>query len=251
MGLSIPFLPAEIRASSLLHGSNADFVTNAYLALQRQWPDEGGLAHYLYALGEMGARRADVLREIASSSNARQCGVSFIDDLPPEHDFRPEDHDLRLARTAADVEQLRQAVSRLTAAELATAVETLIQAQSAHQALLESRLNALAGPAGDGATEMAALRAEVQALRAEVGELRAYATVDLKREVADYVNALHAASEGNRMAPQVQPLREVSRNQRSNVRSNRWSCFRRCRRRNRALPTTCWSCCRHWPSCGR
>jgi hypothetical protein len=229
MGLSIPFLPAEIRASSLLHGSNADFVTNAYLALQRQWPDDGGLAHYLYALGEMGARRADVLREIASSSNARQCGVSFIDDLPPEHEFRPEDHDrhrlletsltLRLARTVADVEQLRQALSRLTADELGTAVEALIQAQSAHQALLESRLNALVAPAGDSATEMAALRAEVQALRAEVGRLHAYATVDLKREVADYVNALNTASEANQMAPQVQPLREVTRGSRSNVRS--------------------------------
>lgn len=229
MGLSIPFLPAQIRASSLLHGSNADFVTNAYLALQRQWPDDGGLAHYLYALGEMGARRADVLREIASSSNARQCGVNFIDDLPPEHEFRPEDHDghrlletsltLRLARTAADVEQLRQAVSRLTADELATAVEALIQAQSAHQALLESRLNALTGPAGDGEATIAALRAEVDELRAEVRRLHAYATVDLKREVADYVNALSTASEANRMAPQVQPLREVSSGRRSNVRS--------------------------------
>lgn len=239
MGLSIPLLPAKARASALLHGSYADFVTNAYLALQRQWPDEGGYAHYMYALGQLGARRADVLREIANSPNARQCGVVFIDDLPPDHEFQPEEHDrfglletslnLRLARLAADMEQMRLAVGRLTAEELAKAVEGMAQAQLVHQAVLESRLNAMAlpdaeavpadtdaaaesavvtgawrhlaaqqmawlQPANDGQDAVGALQAELAELRQEVQRLRDYTTVGLKREVADYVNALHAAT---------------------------------------------------------
>jgi hypothetical protein len=264
MGLSIPFLPTRIRASALLHGSNADFVTNAYLALQRQWPDDGGFAHYVHALGELGAKRADILREIANSSNAKQCGVSFIDDLPPEYEFRPEDHDsnrlletsltLRLARTAADVEQLRLAVSRLTAGELSSAVEGLVQAQLMHQAVLESRLNALVGgqpgessvqaegpeveavatvvPGPEGARQhlvvvqppaapsrahdspstVRALQAEVAELRAEVQRLHSYATVELKREVADYVNALSSATQKSQhAASQASSTRDVAR----------------------------------------
>jgi hypothetical protein len=263
MGLSIPFLPTRIRASALLHGSNADFVTNAYLALQRQWPDDGGFAHYVHALGELGAKRADILREIANSSNAKQCGVSFIDDLPPEYEFRPEDHDsnrlletsltLRLARTAADVEQLRLAVSRLTAGELSSAVEGLVQAQLMHQAVLESRLNALVGgqpgessvqaegpeveavatvvPGPDSARQhlvvvqpaapsrahespstVRALQAEVAELRAEVQRLHSYATVELKREVADYVNALSSATQKpQHAASQASSTRDVAR----------------------------------------
>ena len=264
MGLSIPFLPSRIRASALLHGSNADFVTNAYLALQRQWPDDGGFAHYVHALGELGAKRADILREIANSSNAKQCGVSFIDDLPAEYEFRPEDHDsnrlletsltLRLARTAADVEQLRLAISRLTAGELAGAVEGLVQAQLMHQAVLESRLNTLAadqrgesraqveGPAvgavsnvvpslegprqhlvvvpppaaanevHESPSTVRALQAEVAELRAEVQRLHSYATVELKREVADYVNALSSATQKpEHVAPQAQSKRDVAR----------------------------------------
>lgn len=259
MGLSIPFLPSRIRASALLHGSNADFVTNAYLALQRQWPDDGGFAHYVHALSELGAKRADILREIANSSNAKQCGVIFIDDLPAEYEFRPEDHDsnrlletsltLRLARTAADVEQLRLAISRLTAGELAGAVEGLVQAQLMHQAVLESRLNTLAADQrGEGLqTERAdvdavfevagarqhlvvvpppasakeahespstvrALQAEVAELRAEVQRLHSYATVELKREVADYVNALSSATQKpEHVVPQVQSKRDVAR----------------------------------------
>jgi len=264
MGLSIPFLPTKIRASALLHGSNADFVTNAYLALQRQWPDDGGFAHYVHALGELGAKRADILREIANSSNAKQCGVSFIDDLPAEYEFRPEDHDsnrlletsvtLRLARTAADVEQLRLAISRLTAGELSNAVEGLVQAQLMHQAVLESRLNALVGdppaesrvpveepgveaassvvPSFEGARQhlvvvqpaaaakeanespstVRALQAEVAELRAEVQRLHSYATVELKREVADYVNALSSATQKpQHAASQAPTARDVAR----------------------------------------
>lgn len=241
MGLAFPELPKSVCASALLHGSDADFVTNAYLALQRQWPDRGGFEHYMYVLAQPGSRRADVLREIAASDNARRCGVQFIDDLPAEHEFRPEHHDsrrlaemslaLRLSRTVADVAELRRSLSRLTADDLARAVEAIAQAQQTHHAVLESRISTLdaalaaakheapaggapdAAAAADGApwrhlaaqqmqlqaqlqqTQQAvgALGAELAELKHAFGHLHHYATVDLKRQVADYVNALAAA----------------------------------------------------------
>lgn len=218
MGLSIPLLPGSIRASSLLHGSDADFVTNAYLALQHQWPDDGGFAHYVYSLGQ-GARRVDILREIAQSPNARQCGVHFIDDLPPGYEYQPQDQDghalletsltLRVARTAADVEHVRLAMSRLTADELATAVEGLVQAQLLHQAVLESQSR-------ETSVSVSALQAEVTELRLEVQRLRAYTHVELKRQVADYVNALSTATDG--AVPLALPARDAARG-RTNVRS--------------------------------
>ncbi|HEV8691935.1 MAG TPA: hypothetical protein VGQ91_16650 [Ideonella sp.] len=154
MSLAIPELPRSVRASMLLNGSNADFVINAYLALQRQWPDVGGYGHYLYVLGQPGASRATVLREIAASDNARRCGIEFVDDLPADHLFKPEDNDrgrltdlslsLRLGRAVADLEQLRRSVSKLTTDKLVGAVEAIVQAQQAQHSQIESRLNELA-----------------------------------------------------------------------------------------------------------
>ena len=136
MSFAIPELPRSVRASTLLNGSNADFVINAYLALQRQWPDAGGYSHYVFVLSQPGGSRAKVLREIASSENARRCGVDFVDDLPSDHVFHPEDHDrsqltdlslrLRLGRTVADLEQLRRSVGNLAADKLAAAVEATL-----------------------------------------------------------------------------------------------------------------------------
>jgi len=238
MSLAFPEPPRSVRASTLLNGSNADFVTNAYLALQRQWPDVGGYAHYLFVLGQPGASRAAVLREIAASDNARRCDIEFIDDLPPDHEFRPEDNDrgrltelslsLRLGRTVADLEQLRRSVCNLTTEKLTGAVEAIVQAQQAHHAMLESRLNSVEAGARplqapphqalpqqealqeDGAAwrhlaqrqivvegELQATRQLAQSLGAELAELRgafaelhSYATVELRRQVAEYVNAL-------------------------------------------------------------
>jgi len=243
MSLAFPEPPRSVRASTLLNGSNADFVTNAYLALQRQWPDVGGYAHYLFVLGQPGASRAAVLREIAASDNARRCEIEFIDDLPPDHEFRPEDNDrarltelslsLRLGRTVADLEQLRRSVCNLTTEKLTGAVEAIVQAQQAHHARLESRLNSVEAGARpiqapshqapphrtppqhealqeDGAAwrhlaqrqivvegELQATRQLAQSLGAELAELRgafaelhSYATVELRRQVAEYVNAL-------------------------------------------------------------
>lgn len=246
MGLAIPELPQSIRASALMHGSNADFVINAYLALQRQWPDAGGYHHYLFLLSQPQCSRASVLREIAASDNARRCGVEFIDDLPQQHEFRPEDHDrsrlaelslaLRLGRTVADLEQLKSSVARLATETLGDAVQALIHAQQAHQAVLESRVNTLAMTRPRHASEPALqdaaltddtprwqqlagrqiaiegdlgeLKQAVHAMRTELAELRAgfchlhtYATQELKRQVADYVNALSQAQQAPVPAP--------------------------------------------------
>lgn len=246
MGLAIPELPQSIRASALMHGSNADFVINAYLALQRQWPDAGGYHHYLFLLSQPQCSRASVLREIAASDNARRCGVEFIDDLPQQHEFRPEDHDrsrlaelslaLRLGRTVADLEQLKSSVARLATETLGDAVQALIHAQQAHQAVLESRVNTLAmtrpGSTDDATStnatipddtprwqqlasrqiaiegDLGELKQAVHAIRTELAELRAgfchlhtYATQELKRQVADYVNALSQAQQAPVPAP--------------------------------------------------
>jgi hypothetical protein len=257
MSIAVPELPRRVQASSLLHGSNVDFVINAYLALQRQWPDSGGYAHYVFMLGQPGASRAAVLREIAASDNARRCGVEFVDDLPQDHHFHPEDHDrghftqlslsLRVARTAADLEQLRQSLSSLTTERLAAGVEVIAQRQQAHQAVLESRLRTLEdavaerdtsaapspGPAStEGSSwvhlarrqmaveaELGATRQAVQSLGQELAQLRhamdqlhLYATVDLKRQVADYVNALTDAQRTPLVSmPPVATTRRASR----------------------------------------
>jgi hypothetical protein len=237
MSIAVPELPRRVQASALLHGSDVDFVINAYLALQRQWPDSGGYAHYVFTLSQPGASRATVLREIAASDNARRCGVEFVDDLPEDHSFRPEDHDrghftqlsmaLRLARTAGDLEQLRQSLASLTTDRLATGVELIAQRQQANQAMIESRLSTLESALGRGMSadaspasapaeasswvhlarrqmaveaELDATRQAVQCLAQEMAQVRRamdhlhlYATVDLKRQVADYVNALTEA----------------------------------------------------------
>jgi hypothetical protein len=255
--LAIPGLPLSVRASALLHGSNEDFVINAYLALQRQWPDKGGFHHYLFLLGQPQASRAAVLREIAASDNARRCGIQFVDDLAAEHQFRPEDHDrarltelslaLRIGRLVADLEQLRSSVGQLAPERLADAIEAIVQAQQAHQALLESRLNSLVAPApgtgagaepGPGALDddtprwqhlarrqlaiedelgglkqaVRSIDAELLTLKAALADLHAYATQDLKRQVADYVNALASVQRLPQPAPRAnRTLRRIPR----------------------------------------
>ena len=77
MSLAIPELPRSVRASMLLNGSNADFVINAYLALQRQWPDVGGYGHYLYVLGQPGQPPTEEL--------AWDCGEQLRASLVDQH----------------------------------------------------------------------------------------------------------------------------------------------------------------------
>ena len=150
---AIPDLPATISASDLLFGSDADFVFNAYLALQRQWPDEGGFAHYKYLLHMQPGARAAVLREIAASDRAKQIGSRFVDDLPAEHVYSPDLHDenrfrdistaLRVGQTINDVNRLGESLSSMTLDGLACAVDAIVQAQQVNQACLESQLGSM------------------------------------------------------------------------------------------------------------
>ncbi|WP_374673054.1 hypothetical protein [Ideonella sp.] len=234
--------PSTVRASALMHGSPSDFVINAYLALQRQWPDGGGFGHYLHLLEQQPGARAQVLREIAASPTARRCGVRFVDDLPEDHVFLPEHHEshklvemslaLRLAQAVADIRQLQASVGQLTEHHLSRALNAFVEAHAGAQCLLESRVNTLAadvrelgraaaqgslrgaGPlaAAPADPEAASWRAEVDAglarttealgqITQQLAELREgffhlhhYTTVELKRQVADYVNAIVEAT---------------------------------------------------------
>lgn len=187
--------PAAVRASELLAGTAADFVINAYLALQHQWPDRSGFDHYLRLLGQRPQARAEVLRAIAASPNAVALGVRFDDDLPPEHH-----HDealpsaavelgtqLRLARAVADVATLQHSAGQLLPQAVHEAVQAIADAQLTRLDLLESRLAELAERL-DAATALAPagrrrrvrrprdwrqLRARQLALETEVIELRA------------------------------------------------------------------------------
>jgi hypothetical protein len=150
---AVPEAPLTLRASDLIFGSDADFVFNAYLALQRQWPDHGGFAHYKFLLHKQPGARAAVLREIAASAMAKHRGASFVDDLPPDHVYKPEQHNaqrfqeistaLRVNQTIVDVDRLNQALSKMTLDGLSGAVEAIVRAQQVNQAALESQLNTL------------------------------------------------------------------------------------------------------------
>jgi hypothetical protein len=85
----LPTLPQTVRASELLEGDDEGFVINAYLALQRQWPDAGGFAHYHWLLSQRPQARLEVLREIARSASAQRTGVVFEDDFPPDQTVAP------------------------------------------------------------------------------------------------------------------------------------------------------------------
>jgi hypothetical protein len=243
--LAVPDAPPSVRASDLIFGSDSDFVINAYLALQRQWPDAGGFAHYKYLLHTQPGARAQVLREISSSAMAKHRGSAFVDDLPADHIYKVEQHDpkrfqelslaLRVGQTIVDVDRLNQAVSKMTLEGLTGAVETIVQAQQANQAALESQLNGVAStvraleskttvasadpntaatqdtavPAWlqyewqrmaqrhmsleqqviDSRQVLDGLRADVSEMKETIQNLRHFASVELKRQVADYVTA--------------------------------------------------------------
>jgi hypothetical protein len=245
---AIPEVPPSVRASELIFGSDGDFVVNAYLALQRQWPDHGGFAHYKFLLHRQPGSRAAVLREIAASAMAKHRGSTFVDDLPPDHIYKPEQHNaqrfqeistaLRVGQTILDVDSLTQTLSKLTLDGLSSAVGAIVESQQLNQAALESQINALSTSVGaleaqvsetpteDSAAnaprwlqhewqrlaqrqaqqeqELKSTQQALQALRAEVAEvseavkaLRHYTSVELKRQVADYVTAFSSAT----MAP--------------------------------------------------
>ena len=73
----IPELPAFFRASELLHGENDGFIINAYLALQRHWPDNGGFFHYQDLLRRDPSHRPEVLRTDRQSTRLNSSHVAL------------------------------------------------------------------------------------------------------------------------------------------------------------------------------
>jgi len=264
-------LPERVKRftlSELLHGDINGFIINAYLAIQHQWPDEGGFRHYHYLLVTQPEARPRVLRELALSTSAKRIGTELEDDLPPDLPYDPANNDLstylrvtqklQLLHVIHDARDLREAVSRITLEGISEAVQLVVETAMASLAQMDSRIAqaeadvaalrqvvtgaaigespearvapaALAGgddperawlrhevlrlgrrlhmleqqggvvsPAGapDAAAPQASvpqigrLEGDLADLRNVLMPLHQFTTVDLKRHLADYVNAL-------------------------------------------------------------
>lgn len=224
----LPTPPQTVRASELLEGDDEGFVINAYLALQRQWPDPGGFGHYHWLLSQRPQARLEVLREIARSASAQRTGVVFEDDFPAEQTEAPRASDpaqarlrylsacerLRVPQLARQSLELQALLSGVSLEGIGEAVRTVIETSMAQLAQLESRLNSLqseladlrARPDGPAAwptdspaegspawmqRELLRLAQRVQALeQGRVGDLPGRTPEELKRELADYVGAM-------------------------------------------------------------
>lgn len=206
----LPVPPRSYRVSELLCGDNAGFIINAYLALQRQWPDRGGYQHYLYVLSTYPDRRADVLHEIASSPVAKRHGIELVVDTPDEA-TSPVDPELQYIRQCVNlrIPHLAQAIDDrsveappTTLQDQVTSLIQRVEEQGKEIANLRRELRNMAARLGGGvvapmpaaaAVEAAApssLVSDVAQLKDVVGPLHHFATVELKRLIADYTNAL-------------------------------------------------------------
>lgn len=224
----LPTAPQTVRASELLEGDDEGFVINAYLALQRQWPDPGGFGHYHWLLSQRPQARLEVLREIARSASAQRTGARFEDDFPPEQTEAPRASDpvqarlrylsacerLRVPQLAQQSQELQALLSGVSLEGIGEAVRTVIETSMAQLAQLESRLNSLqaeladlrarldgpvAGPTAaptEGSPgwmqrELLRLAQRVQALeQGRVGDLPGRTPEEFKRQLADYVSAM-------------------------------------------------------------
>lgn len=209
----LPSLPHSYRVSELLCGDNAGFIINAYLALQRQWPDRGGYQHYLYVLSVYPDRRADVLHEIAASPAARRHGIELIVDtqdeaLPavdPELQYIRQCVNLRIPQLAQAIDERAGEAPSTALQEQVAKLQQRVEEQGKEINNLRRELRNMAARLGGGvaasvppvaAAEAAApssLVADVAQLKDVVGPLHHFATVELKRLIADYTNALIAA----------------------------------------------------------
>lgn len=62
---------------ALLEREDDEFVTAAYLALLRRWPDPEGFAHYLRKL-RGGAHKLDIVRQIRDSQEGKRVGAKLV-----------------------------------------------------------------------------------------------------------------------------------------------------------------------------
>ncbi|MCO6416365.1 DUF4214 domain-containing protein [Siccirubricoccus sp. KC 17139] len=71
----------RFEAGDLLFGEDHDFVVTLYMALLRRWPDAGGYRHYLELVADRPERRADALRQMMESEEAKRVAAPIH--LPP------------------------------------------------------------------------------------------------------------------------------------------------------------------------
>jgi hypothetical protein len=261
----LPERPAKFSASELLHGDVDGFIINAYLAMQRQWPDDGGFRHYQFVLSKEPGARATILRELAASQTSRHLGSLLTDDLPPDFVYAPSpdyaakdkatyeavSHRLRLLQIIHESRHTRETIARMTFDGISDAVQTIVDAANGSLTHLDSRLGELEAsfeafrqssfaaalaqadaradtpadtsaqaddiawlrhevlrlgrrvqalemaPPPQPAPTVSADSAEVEHLRSQISHLKdvvfplhQFATVDLKRQFADFANAL-------------------------------------------------------------
>lgn len=184
----------RLQAGDLLLGEDHDFVVNAYLALLGRWPDDAGYHHFLDRVRNRPERRAEVLRALSDSEEARRRAP--IVEIPPGP-LLPTDPRQALGAMLAlrtgylhrEIERLREAVELLAGPggpELAGLGAELIETRDAElraeiaaaRREMRERLESLAGqPPLPGRTDAAATAEEraaaaVSALVAEyVGEM--------------------------------------------------------------------------------
>lgn len=197
-----------IQPGDLLLGEDHDFVVNAYIALLRRWPDDAGYHHYLALIHNHPERRAEVLRALAGSEEAKRAGTGV--DIP-HGPILPSDPrqamasmlELRTSFLHGEIERLREAVELLGGPggpELAGLGAELIEARDAElrseiEALrremrerMEGILGLLRGGGGDGGAPApggAALLATAEERAAQA----------VARLVADYVGEMLAVAE--------------------------------------------------------
>jgi hypothetical protein len=181
-------------AGDLLYGEDQDFVITLYIALLRRWPDDGGYHHYLELIANRPERRAEALREIAASEEARRVAAPMA--LPATGPILPSDPRgaqqavlaIRSEWLAEQMTELREALVRQTGGpELVGLGAEVIESRDA---ALRSELSALRrevaeklegmvgllGRAGvpEGAAAAAATTAEERAAKAVSGLLAGY-----------------------------------------------------------------------------
>lgn len=137
-----------ITAGELLHGSDADFVVNAYLAALGRWPDEAGFEHHLALIAGQPGRRLEALRRIHGSEEGRLKALPLsLDPTPVPHE-RALSAQLRLRTDAlrAEMAALREAAATGSVAPaLASEVSALGADLAALRSEMRERLAALEG----------------------------------------------------------------------------------------------------------
>lgn len=186
----------------LMHGEDHDFVVNAYLALLGRWPDDAGYHHYLDSIRNRPERRAEVLRALAGSEEARRAGMAMEIAPGPLLPSDPRQAlaaalELRTGHLHAEIERLKEAVELLGGAELAGFGAELIEARDA---ALRSEIEAARREMRERVEALAALLPEAAAsaggpgaaLAATAEERAARAVAGL---VAEYAAELLALAE--------------------------------------------------------